>query len=48
MPNASGFIPAMAVAIGWAIATPRRATAVPIGLDDAMPLSPITAKPEIY
>lgn len=48
MPNAEGSTPAIAVAIGLAIAAPDAATAVAIGLDAARPFSPTTASPEKF
>lgn len=46
MPRSVGSMPAMAVAIGLAMATPEAATAVAIGFDAAIPFSPTTARPK--
>lgn len=48
IPSECGSIPAIAVPIGLAIATPDAATAVPTGLEAASPCSPTTARPESY
>lgn len=45
-PSAAGSTPAIAVAMGFAMATPDAAIAVAKGLEAASPFSPITARPE--